>query len=97
MIFIHLLTDNKEFDLTNYDEILEQQGIKQNIDVINTSDLSTINEQTILALILMAIRADRFSDGTLVCLFKNGSILRCLERLKIIYENTEKSSNFKWN
>lgn len=42
----------------------------------------------------MAIRADRFSDGTLVYLFKNGSILRCLERLKIIYENTEKSSNF---
>ena len=88
--FYSFVNDYQEIDLTNYDDILDHHGIKQNINTLNTSDLSKLNEQTVLVLILMAIRADRFSDGTLVYLFKNGSIQKCLERLKVIHESSEK-------
>src|SRR5699024_4704354 len=88
--FYSFVNDYQEIDLTNYDDILDHHGIKQNINTLNTSDLSKLNEQTVLVLILMTIRADRFSDGTLVYLFKNGSIQKYLERLKVIHESSEK-------
>lgn len=47
-------------------------------------DVDTLNEQCILALIMGVIRADRFSEGTLLSFFKDGYILKWLQRLKEI-------------
>ena len=45
------------------------------------AEVSNLNAECVLALIMGAVRAECFSDGALFDFFKNGSILRWLQRL----------------
>lgn len=74
---------NKYMELTNYRDILK----KNNIDVKNV-DVSSLDEQCVMALLIGVLRADRFGEGTLLKFFKNGSILKWLERLAEIDRNS---------
>lgn len=47
-------------------------------------DVSNMNMQCVLALIIGAIRADRFYEGTFIELFEGGYILKWLNRLNAI-------------
>ena len=44
----------------------------------------SLDAQCIIALILGAIRADRFGEGTLLAFLKDGFITKWLERLKTL-------------
>lgn len=51
---------------------------------MRNANVDTLDAKCILALIMGAIRAERFCDGALLSFFKDGYILRWLKRLKEI-------------
>lgn len=72
---------NEDIDLFHYHKILEENNIEWNKVSMVNADVSMVNAECILALITGAIRAERFSDGALLRFFKEGLILKWLERL----------------
>lgn len=50
------------------------------------ADISKLDGQSIMALIMGAVRAERFCDGALLGFFRDGSIQKWLERLKEMNE-----------
>ena len=77
---------NKDFELTRYGEILEKNGLEWGSKSMSEADVSSLDNQCIMALIMGAVRAERFCDGALLGFFKDGSIKKWLERLKEIQE-----------
>ena len=73
---------NKNMKLTRYDSILKDHGIDWDMDSMENVDVSHLNAQCVLALIMGAVRADRFCEGALFDFFKSGFMLKWLERLK---------------
>jgi len=51
---------------------------------MKNADVSELNAQCVLALIIGAVRAERFCDGSVLAFFKSGCILKWLERLNSI-------------
>lgn len=78
------MDDNKEMELNCYSGIMERYGIARNIDSMCNADVKNLDGQGIMSLILGAVRSERFCDGSLLSFFKNGSIIKWLERLKQI-------------
>jgi Family of unknown function (DUF6508) len=76
--------NNKDMELTRYGEILKDNGVEWGMESMENADVSNMNAQCILALIMGAIRAERFCDGALLDLFKSGCILKWLEKLNTI-------------
>ena len=74
--------NNKDFELTRYGEILERNGLDLGSKSMSEADVSSLDAQCVMALIMGAVRAERFCDGALLGFFKDGSIRRWLERLK---------------
>lgn len=75
---------NKDIELIRYGDILKENGIEWGTDSMKNADVSDLNAQCVLALIMGAVRAERFCDGALLDFFKSGSILKWLERLDSI-------------
>ena len=76
--------DNNDFELNRYGEILKQNGLEWNAKSMSEADVSHLDAKCVMALIIGAVRAERFCDGALLSLFEDGSIRRWLERLKEI-------------
>lgn len=74
---------NIDFELHNYREILDDNNIKWDLESMKNADISNLNSQCILALIMGAVRAERFCDGALLDFFESGCILKWIERLCI--------------
>lgn len=79
--------NNKDFELTRYGEILEKNDIEWGSKSMSQADVSSLDDQCIMALIMGVVRAERFCDGALLGFFKDGSIKKWLERLKEIDTN----------
>lgn len=75
---------NKDMELTCYGDILKDNGLQWRTESMKNADVSNLNAQCVLALIMGAVRAERFCDGTLLDFFKSGCILKWLERLNNI-------------
>ena len=75
-----------EWELNHYDQILEQNGIKWEKESMSGAIVNDLDARCICALLVGAVRAERFCDGALLSFFKNGSITRWLNRLKAIDE-----------
>lgn len=73
-----------EYQLTEYGSILEKNGLKWDDASMRNAEVDALDEQCLLALMMGAIRAERFSDGALLSFFKDGYILKWLKRLKVI-------------
>ena len=73
------LDQHKEMELKNYHEIL-----RANFKSENYVDVSSADGRAVMALIIGAIRAERFCDGALLGCLEGGSITRWLLRLKEI-------------
>lgn len=72
---------HQEMELTRYREILTENGIEGIPNDMENVDISNLNAQCVLALIMGVVRAERFCDGAIFNFFKNGTMLKCLERL----------------
>ncbi|WAT81540.1 DUF6508 domain-containing protein [Bacillus safensis] len=72
---------HQEMELTRYSEILLENGIEWGMNDMEHVDISNLNAQCVLALIMGVVRAERFSEGAIFNFFKSGNMLKCLERL----------------
>lgn len=75
-----------EWELNRYGQILEQNGIKWESKSMSGAIVEDLDARCICALLVGAVRAERFCDGALMAFFKDGSITRWLQRLKEIDE-----------
>ena len=73
---------HQEYELTKYGETLEQHDIEWGTESMSTADISSLDCKCIMALIMGAVRAERFCDGALLGFFKKGTISRWLKRLE---------------
>lgn len=80
--FYQFSDSHPEYHLTSYGSILESIDRE-----MRSADIDSLDGKSTLALILGAIRAERFCDGALLSFFKDGSILKWLKRLKDIDES----------
>lgn len=76
--------NHPEHGLNQYRDILEQNGIEWGSAAMDAVDVSDKDGICVMALLLGAVRAERFCDGALLVFFQRGSIQRWLERLKEI-------------
>ena len=76
--------EHPDFKLTKYEEILNSNGLEWSLQSMNEADVSDADGKLIMALLMGAIRADRFSEGTLLGFCEDGSVLRWLKRLQEI-------------
>lgn len=73
-----------EYELQRYKGILNAHNIKWNYNSMSKAEVSKMSGKTVMAMLLGAIRAERFCDGALKDFFENGDIKRWLLRLKEI-------------
>ncbi len=75
------IDNHMDFELDRYGEILEKNGLKWNLKSMSEADVSSLDAQCVMALIMGVIRVDRFFEGALLDFLKDGSISRWLRRL----------------
>ena len=73
-----------DFGLNRYNDILNENGIEWGLDSMKKADVSNLDGRTVMALLLGAVRAERFCDGALLDFCEYGSVVKWLERLKEI-------------
>lgn len=52
---------NKDMELSSYGDILKENGLKWDMDSMKNADVSNMNAQGVLALIMGVVRAERFA------------------------------------
>ena len=77
---------NPGYGLNRYGEILESHGIEWGSRTMKMADVSKLSGRTVMALLMGAVRAERFCDGALKAFFEDGDIEKWLTRLKEIDE-----------
>lgn len=84
---VYALVDQyPEWNLNHYGQILEDNGLQWNQESMSGAIVEDLDARCICALLVGAVRAERFCDGALLGFFKDGSISRWLQRLKDIDE-----------
>lgn len=79
--------EHEELDLTRYFLILEDHGIEKSTEAMSEADPGALDGRTVMALIVASIRGERFCDGLLLRMLKEGHVVKWLNRLKEIDEN----------
>ena len=76
--------EHPEYDMKRYGQILEESNIKWEMESMLAVDTSKMDGRTIMAMLMGAVRAERFCDGALLDFYKSGCILKWLDRLNNI-------------
>lgn len=76
--------EHPDYQLTRYGEILNVNGLEWESKPMSEADVSKADGQLIMALLVGALRADRFCEGAFLGFCEDGSVLRWLKRLKEI-------------
>lgn len=79
--------EHPEFQLNQYIDILLINDLRWDEEIMSNADVSHMNGQGVMALILGAIRAERFCSGALKSFLELGCIEKWLKRLQEIEEN----------
>ena len=78
--------NHPELCLTRYADILERAGLDWESESMEGADVSALDGKTVMALLVGAVRAERFCDGALLGFLESGCIGRWLRRLRQIDE-----------
>lgn len=78
--------ESNEIVPSKYAEILQANGIEWGYDSMIKADVSVLDAQCILALLIASLRAERFCDGALLGFIKSGAVIRWLKRLQELDE-----------
>lgn len=70
-----------EWELNHYGQILEENGLRWDSRSMGSAIVDDLDARCICALLVGAVRAERFCDGALMEFFKDGSVKRWLQRL----------------
>ena len=76
------MDNHPEYELNNYQKVLEANNIQWGTKSMQTADVTALDGKCIMALIVGAVRAERFSDGALLNFFESGAIEKWLLRPK---------------
>lgn len=87
--FYSFCNAHPEYDADNYKSILSEQGIKAQPSALKETNVSNLDDKTMIVMIMCVIRMERFCEGLLLVLLKEGIIVKWLERLKEIDEATK--------
>lgn len=80
---VYQFQDNHpEYGLNRYSDILRENNLEWAKESMQKADVSTLDGKCIMALLVAAVRADRFCEGTLLSFFRSGDITKWLLRLK---------------
>ena len=71
-----------EMGLTDYRAVIERGGLHPGIRSLIDADVSAVDGVTVAAILVFAVRAERFSDGTLLECCEKGAVTRWLKRLE---------------
>lgn len=85
----HYCDEHPEFDHKSYGETLKSLNLEWTSTSMQNADVSEMDAKSVIALLIGAVRADRFCEGALFGFFKNGCILRWLSRLEEIGEEKQ--------
>ena len=77
----HYCDEHPEFEHPRYYDTLQSYGLEWDIASMKDADVSNMDAKGVIALLIGAVRAERFCDGVLLGFFKEGCILRWLARL----------------
>lgn len=88
---------HSDYELVRYQDILKQNGLEWSIESMQHADVSKLNGQGVMALLVGAYRADYMAggweDGPWAELFESGCVKRWLLRLKEIDKTTTIAAN----
>lgn len=73
-----------EYEHTNYHATLESHGLEWGQTSMEAADVTGMDAKGVIALLIGAVRAERFCDGALLSMLEKGCILRWLNRLEQI-------------
>lgn len=76
--------EHPEYEHTRYGETLEKNNTEWSTESMQAADVSKLDAKCLIALLIGAVRAERFCDGALLNFFESGCILKWLERLNNI-------------
>lgn len=77
-----VVDSNPELGLTDYTGILEANGLEWSDESLASASVSNYDPVCVLAMLVSIVRADRFSEGTLLRYLEDGHILRWIKRLE---------------
>ena len=84
---VHRFIDqHEEMGLTNYRGVLEERGI--DMSEAKQADIENLDATGLCALIVANVRAERFCDGAILSSCKDGTLLKWLNKLKKLDENS---------
>ena len=81
----NFIENNPDYNLYNYDEILERNGYR--INDINSIDVSGMDEKCLMAMFVYFVRGERFCDGFILTALEARTVQRCFKRLREILGN----------
>lgn len=73
-----------DLELNHYYDILKENGLAWETKSMEGADVSSLDGRAVMALLVGAVRAERFCDGALLRFFKTGCVERWLRRLQEI-------------
>jgi len=79
----NLVYVNEDMELNDYGRSLEKM-VLNGYDSMKYADVCLADEQCVMALIMVAIHAEKFCDGALLDFFNNGCIKKWPNKLKEI-------------
>ena len=83
------IDEHKEMELTRYGDILEKANIKWDAQSMKYADVSDLDGRTVMALLVGAVRAERFCDGARLAVCEGGNVAKWLQRLKELDEELQ--------
>lgn len=84
-----------EYELTCYSKILVSNGLKWEMHSMIEADVEKLDGKAVMALLMGAVRAERFCDGALLEFCESGTLTRWLQRLEQIDESFSKRTEQK--
>ena len=76
--------EHPDFRLNEYATVLEENGLQWKSESLENAEISNLDGNTVMAMLMGVIRADRFTEGTLLSFCKSGHISNWLRRLQEI-------------
>ena len=84
---VHAFVDaHEDFNLRDYFGVLEEAHVALGRESFESAELSRLDGRTVMAMIVAAVRSERFCDGSYLAFLESGFFVRCLKRLKEIDE-----------
>ena len=70
------IDEHKDMELNRYGDILSTAGIEWGTKSMEEANVASLDGKTVMAMIVGAIRAERFCDGALLGFFKSGCVVK---------------------